>query len=122
MFAFNASFTHIVQWHFFQIHAIKHFLQLQKACHVEVAEYLVSKCSSFIRRRCHIRTLLSNIDVEKIQVLMPSCLRHNDFMDIVHLTTILVKFHFQVFQNEFANKNETIFHFGNMKNLSDGCK
>ncbi len=26
LFAFNASFTHMVQWHFFQIHAIDHFL------------------------------------------------------------------------------------------------
>ncbi len=24
MFAFNVSFTHMVQWHFFQIHAIDH--------------------------------------------------------------------------------------------------
>jgi hypothetical protein len=32
------------------------------------------------------------------------------------------KFYFQAFRNEFANKNETILHFGNMKNLSDGCK
>ncbi len=48
MFAFNASFTHMVQWHFFQIHAIDHFLQLFKTCHVEVAKSLVLKHSSFI--------------------------------------------------------------------------
>jgi len=41
-------------------------------------------------------------------------------MDIVHHITILVKLHFQALQNEFANENETIFHFGNMKNLNDG--
>jgi hypothetical protein len=38
MFAFNASFTHMVQWHFFQIHAIDHILRLLKTCHVEVAK------------------------------------------------------------------------------------
>ncbi len=43
-------------------------------------------------------------------------------MDIVHLTTILIKFHFQAFLNEFVNENDTIFHSGNVKNLSDGCK
>jgi len=43
-------------------------------------------------------------------------------MDIVNLITILVKLHFQAFRNEFANENETILHFGNMKNLNDGCK
>ncbi len=37
MFAFNASFTYMVQWHFFQIHAIDHILQLLKTRHVEVA-------------------------------------------------------------------------------------
>ncbi len=30
--------------------------------------------------------------------------------------------HFQALQNEFANSNETILHFGNMENLNDGCK
>ncbi len=122
MFPFNASFTHMVQWHFFQIHAIDHFFQLQKACHVKVAESLVPKCSSFIRRLCHICTLHSNINVEKIQVFLPSCFCQNNSMDIVHLTTILVKLHFQALRNEITNRNETIFHFGNMKNLSDGCK
>jgi hypothetical protein len=48
MFAFNLIFTHMMQWHFFQIHAIDHFLQLCKAHHVEMAESLVPKCSSFI--------------------------------------------------------------------------
>jgi hypothetical protein len=48
MFAFNASFTHMVQWHFFQIHAIDHFFQLLKTRHVEVAKSLVPKHSSFI--------------------------------------------------------------------------
>ncbi len=28
----------------------------------------------------------------------------------------------QALQNESPNRNETILHFGNMKNLSDGCK
>ncbi len=50
MFAFNASFTHMVQWHFFQIHAIDHCFQLFKIRHVEVAESLVPKCISFIWR------------------------------------------------------------------------
>jgi hypothetical protein len=36
--------------------------------------------------------------------------------------TILVKLHFEALRNEFANENETILHFGNMKNLNDGCK
>jgi hypothetical protein len=112
----------MVQWHFFQIHAIDHFLQLCKACHVEVAKSLVPKHNSFIQRLCHIRTFLSNIDIEKIQVLLPLCFRHNNSMGIIDLTTILVKLHFQALRNEFANKNETILHFGNMKNLSDGCK
>jgi hypothetical protein len=97
MFAFNASFTHMVQWHFFQIHAIYHFLQLRKARHVEVGEFLVPKHSSFIRRLYNIRTLLSNIDIEKIQIILPSCFRHNNSMGIVHLITILVKLHFQAF-------------------------
>jgi hypothetical protein len=43
-------------------------------------------------------------------------------MDIVHLTTILAKLHFQALQNDFTNIIETIFYFGNMKNLNDGCK
>ncbi len=50
------------------------------------------------------------------------CIHHNGSIDIVHLTTIHVKVHFQALQNEFANGNETILHFENMKNLSDGCK
>jgi hypothetical protein len=60
--------------------------------------------------------------MEKIQVLLSACFYHNDSMDIVHFTTILVKLQFQALRNEFVNKNETIFHFGNMKNLSDGYK
>ncbi len=111
MFTFNASFTHKVQWHFFQIHAIDHFLQLRKASHVEVAESLVPKCNSFIRRLSHIRTLLSNINIEKIQVFLPSRFRHNGSMGIVHLITILVKLHFQALRNEFANRIETIPSF-----------
>ncbi len=99
---------------------IDHFFQLLKARHVEVPEFLVPKRSSFIRRLFHIRILLPNNDVEKIKVLVLSCFHHNDSMDIVHRITILVKLHFQALQNEFANKNETIFHFGNMKNLNDG--
>jgi hypothetical protein len=62
----------MAQQHFFQIHAIDNFLQLHKACHVEVVESLVPKCMSFIRRICHIRNLLLNINVEKIEVLLPS--------------------------------------------------
>ncbi len=122
LFVFNASFTHMVQWHFFQIHAIDHFFQLHKAHHVEVAESLVPKRNSFIQTLCHIRTCLSNIDIENIQVLFLSCFRPNNSISIVHLTTILVKLHFQALRNEFANRNEIILHFGNMKNLSDGCK
>ncbi len=122
MFTFNTSFTHMVQWHFFQIHAINHCLQLHKACPIEVAESLVPKCSSFIWKLCHICTLLLNIDVEKIQVLLPMCFRQNDSMGIVDFTIILVKLHFQTLRNEFANRNETILHFENMKNLNDGCK
>ncbi len=122
MFAFNASLTHMVQWHFFQIHAIDHCLQLHKACHVEVAEFLVPNYSSFIGRLYHIRIVLLNINIEKIQVLLPLCFRHNGSMGIVHLTTILVKLHCETLRNEFVNINEIIFHFGNMKNLSDGCK
>jgi hypothetical protein len=43
-------------------------------------------------------------------------------MDIVHLTTILVKLHYEALQYGFANRNEIILHFGNMKNLSNGRK
>ncbi len=114
--------SHTVQWHFFQIHAIDHFLQLLKTRHVEVAKSLVLKHSSLIWKFCHICILFPNIDIEKVQVLLPLCFCHNGFMDIVHLTRILVKLHFQALWNEFVNKNETIFHFGNMKNLNDGCK
>jgi hypothetical protein len=39
MFAFNASFTHMVQWDFFQIHVIHHGIQLLKPCHVEMAKF-----------------------------------------------------------------------------------
>ncbi len=114
--------AHMVQWHFFQVHAIDHFFQLLKTFHVEVAKSLVPKPNSFIWRLCHMCIFLSNIDVKKIQVLLPSCFNHDRSTDIVHLTTILVKLHFQAFRNKFANRNETIIHFGNMKNLSDSCK
>ncbi len=39
----------------------------------------------------------------------PPCFFHHNSMDIVHLTTILVKIHFQAFWNEFTNGNETNF-------------
>jgi hypothetical protein len=66
MFPFNASFTHMVQWHFFQVHAIDHILQLLEIHHVEVVESLVPKCNSFIQKLYNIHIFLSNIDVEKI--------------------------------------------------------
>ncbi len=62
------------------------------------------------------------LTLRRYKFFFPSCFCHHDSMDIVHLITILVKLHFQAFRNEFTNGNETIFHFRNMKNLSDGSK
>jgi hypothetical protein len=43
-------------------------------------------------------------------------------MGIVHLTTMLLKLYCEALRNDIANKNETILHFGKMKNLNDGYK
>jgi len=92
------------------------FSNFLKTHHVEAPKSLVQKHGSFIR------IFLLNINVEKIQVPFLTCFHHKSSMDIIRLTTIFIKLHFQVLLNEFASRNETIPHFGNTKNLSDGCE
>lgn len=48
--------------------------------HVEVVEFLMPKRSSFIQRLCHICVFLPNIDIEKVQAHILSCLCHNGSM------------------------------------------
>ncbi len=125
MFAFDACFTNAMQWHFLKIHAIHHGIhhgiQLFKACHVEMAKSFMPKHRAFFQRICNVCHVLTHIQIKKVQVLVPSCLRHNNSSSIIDLTTILVKLHFETFGNEFTHENENILHFWNMKNLGDGC-
>ncbi len=61
-----------------------------------------------------------HLHIKKVQVLVPLCFHHNNSSSIVDLTTILVKFHFETFRNEFTHEDEIVLHFWNMKNLGDG--
>ncbi len=110
-----------MQQQFFQILAIHHGIQLLKACHVEMAKSFMPKHRTFLQRICNVCHVLTHLHIKKVQVLVPSCFRHNNSSNIIDLTTILVKLHFETFENEFTHENETILHFWNMKNLGDGC-
>jgi hypothetical protein len=120
MFAFDASFTNVMQRHFFQIHAIHHGILLLNACHVEMAKSFMPKKCTFIQRICNVCHVLVHLHIKKVQVLVLSCFHHNNSSSIIDLTTILVKLHFETFENEFTHENEIIFHFWNIKNLGDG--
>ncbi len=105
---------------FFQIHAIHHGIQLLKVCHVEMAKSFMPKHRIFIQKICNVRYILAHLHIKKVQVLVPSCLRHNNSSSIVHLIIVFIKLHFETFKNEFTHINKIIFHFWNMKNLGDG--
>jgi len=79
------------------------------------------KHCTFFQRICNVCRVLTHIHIKKVQVIVPLCLCHNNSSNIVDLTTILVKLHFETFRNEFTHGNEIILHFWNMKNLGDGC-
>jgi len=88
-----------------------------KAFHVEMAKSFMPKHRTFIQRICNV----CHVFAHQVQILVPSCFRHNNSSNIIDLTTILVKFHFETFRNEFTHRNDIIFHFWYMKNLGDGC-
>jgi hypothetical protein len=121
MFAFDASFTNVMPRHFFQIHAIHHGILFLKACHVEMAKSFMLKPHTFFQRICNVCRVFMHLHIKKEQVLIPSCLRHNNSLSIVDLTTIFIELHFETFRNEFIHQNEIILHFWEIKNLGDGC-
>jgi hypothetical protein len=63
MFAFDASFTNVMQGHFLQIHAVHHGIQLLEACHVEMAKSFMPKHRTFLRRICDVRHVLVDLDI-----------------------------------------------------------
>jgi hypothetical protein len=87
-----------------------------------MAKSFLPKHRTFIRKICNVCCVLMHFHLKKVKVLVPSCFCHNNSSSIVDLTTIFVKLHFETLKNEFIHGDETIFHFWNMKNLSDGCK
>jgi len=86
-----------------------------------MAKSFMPKHRTFLQKIYNVCHVLAHLHIKKVQVLVPSCLRHNNSLSIVNLITILVKLYFETFENKFTHGNEIIFHFWDMKNLGDGC-
>ncbi len=84
MFAFNELHTHgVMAILSSSCHSL--FLQLLETHHVKVAKSLVPKRKFYIQKLYHICVFLLNINIKKVQVLLPSCIGRNGFMDMFTL-------------------------------------